>query len=151
MDILTITIIMVTLIAIDIVISITAVIRTKKKEVSLKEEMVKFVIKKVSLKDLVGKKLFSKAVVDIYLDIMKNADKYVLSGTTLEIPNTKIQIWAANDVDSRRFYTHEDELKEEVDAKNKKLTYYDRVLLDRLITAIREGHNKMVTKFFIQD
>lgn len=64
---------------------------------------------------------------------------------------TDLQIWAANTLDSRLFYSTmcSDEKKKELEEKNLKLTYYDKVLFDKIIQSYKNRQAQLVTKFFL--
>jgi len=71
---------------------------------------------------------FSQEVIDVYKDVMENTNGWELKQCTLERKSDNTEIWAANDIENRRF--HSGENKEEI---NKKLTHYDKLLLDKIV------------------
>lgn len=109
---------------------------------------------KNNLDSLEYHKWFSKPVLEIYHDILNNPQGWNVSNDyyLLERTSDGLKIWAANSVDARRFYTFENDgekAKNKAEEDNKNLTYYDKVLLDKIIKAYKNKQDNLVTKFFI--
>lgn len=110
---------------------------------------IELIIKKVDIENINLDNCFSEDIWAFYTSVLKETNKYILTEHTLGKTEDAIEIWAANDIYSRRFYTNDEELKDTVKKMNKNLTYYDRLLLDKLIQSFKNRQNKLVTKFFI--
>lgn len=89
---------------------------------------------------------FSPDIINVYTDIIKNPEGWILTDHTLYKQDGSISIWAANNIDSRGFYNGNNRLG---DPRNAKLKYCDKVLLDKIIIAYKEKQSKIVAKFFI--
>lgn len=130
-----------------IVISAIIIIRYNKVR---REKFIEMIIAQINLDNMSLVDCFSKDVLEVYLDIIKNPNGWSLHNCTLDRISDGAMIWASNELDSRRFYTHgSDEEKKKIEEKNKKLTHYDKVLLDKIVRAYRDRQDKLVTKFFI--
>lgn len=93
--------------------------------------------------------LFSPAVIELYGSILSEPQKWGLTEFLLKKYGDDIGVWAANDLSSRRFYTHNEKLIPGVDELNKQLTHWDQVLLDKIIRAFHENSNQIHAKIFI--
>jgi hypothetical protein len=89
--------------------------------------------------------LFHPKVWDAYREYMNNPESWQSGYCT--ITNNKDVVWAANDLDSRRFYSHTPH--EEYVIINNKLTHYDKMLLDHLVTAVKRREKMIALKLFI--
>jgi len=115
-----------------------------------REKFLEMLIDQINLENMCLVDCFSKDAIEVYLDIMKNPNGWSLKNCTLDRISDGTMIWAANELDSRRFYTHgSDEEKKAIEEKNKKLTHYDKVLFDKIVISFKNRQNKLVTKFFI--
>jgi len=106
-------------------------------------------VDRISLENIHLTDCFSKEVIELYLDVLKDTNKFSLTKHTLDKAGSKMRIWATNDWDSRRFYTQEKELETECKRLNDNLTHWDKILLDKLVTSFRDRQDKLVTKFFL--
>lgn len=113
------------------------------------DKWIEFMVEKISFENTNLTDCFSNNVVSLYLDVLNETNRYSLNAYTLDKVDSTISIWAANGIDSRRFYTHDESKKQEVEERNKKLTHYDRLLLDKLVIAFKNRQDKLVTKFFV--
>lgn len=111
--------------------------------------LISFILgRKLDYSTLKKQNLFSPDVMEVYLYAIEHPEKFSYGGYTIEITGRAIEIWASNQIGSRRFYIPSDENQELVDEMNSKLTYYDKYLLDRLCTAVKEGQTKTLEIFF---
>jgi len=93
-------------------------------------------------------KLFHPKVIELYRQIIANPNCAIVDPFCLKIHNT--EIWIVNSVYDRRFYSHKLDTKEQLDKEiNQFLSYYDKLLLDKLAKAIKANQDTMVTKLFI--
>lgn len=114
------------------------------------EKLIHSLIDKIHLEDSPFTKYFTKDVIDVYTDILKNPGGWMLDGCRLKNASGSIQIWAENRVINRRFIDYSASCdSEEIKLKNERMTYYDKLLLDKLVTAIRDRQDVNVAKFFI--
>lgn len=139
----------VTLLVINLIVLITGIIVIIQVNKVRRNKWIEFMVEKISLENINLTDCFSKDVVSLYLGVLNETNRYSLNAHTLDIADSTISIWAANGIDSRRFYTHDASKKQEVEERNKKLTHYDRLLLDKLVTAFKNRQDKLVTKFFV--
>lgn len=137
------------LLTVNTVILIAGFIITTRINKSKQVEWIKIMVDKISLDNVNLSDCFSEDVVALYLDVLSETNKYSLAGCVLGKSNNPIMVWASNDMYSRRFYTHDKGKDKDVEEMNKKLTYYDKVLLDRIVTSFKTRQDKLVTKFFI--
>tara|TARA_R110000851_G_scaffold142286_1_gene280730 strand:- start:12 stop:437 length:426 start_codon:yes stop_codon:yes gene_type:complete len=112
-------------------------------------KFIEVLVDQISLDNINLTDCFSKDVVSLYLGVLKDTNKYSLSDCTLNVSGDDVMIWSANDLDSRRFYTHNKSKQKEVEEMNSKLTHYDKLLMDKLVTAFKNRQEKLVTKFFV--
>jgi hypothetical protein len=142
------------LIIVNILLLIVAVIVINRSNKIRRIKFLEMLIEQVKLKNINLGECFSQPVIDVYISVLKDTNLWSLppKSCTLNGPN-KIQIWAANDLDARRFYGYYNEKDSEDDKKiqewNSNLTHYDKVLLDRIITAIEDRQSILITKFFL--
>ena len=113
-----------------------------------KDKFIQTLIDNVNLENINLDNCFSKPVVDVYVDVLKNTNNWMLKNCTLENQKTKMQIWTSNSIDSRGFYTQEKD-KNEIEMLNKNLTKFDKILLDKIATSYKNRENKLVTRFFL--
>lgn len=84
-------------------------------------------------------KYFSKAVLDLLQDVVYNPQLYITKTCTFARTGQTIEVWMANEIHNRAFYSHEESDKEIVEARNKELTAYDKILLDKIGKAIEKN------------
>lgn len=138
--ILLVTILITLIIGIAVIIYVNKIRRNK---------WIEFMVDRISIENINLTDCFTKEVVALYISILNETNKFTLTDHTLNVSDSDISIWACNDLDNRRFYTHNKEKQKEVDEMNSKLTYYDKLLLDKLIQAFKNRQDKLVTKFFV--
>tara|TARA_R110000796_G_scaffold73490_1_gene165267 strand:+ start:417 stop:842 length:426 start_codon:yes stop_codon:yes gene_type:complete len=114
-----------------------------------KNKFIEVLIDQIKLENINLTDCFSKDVVSFYLSVLKDTNKYSLNNCTLNRVNDDVMIWASNDIHNRRFYTHNEKKKKEVEDMNSKLTHYDKVLMDKVINSFKNRQDKLVTKFFL--
>lgn len=136
------------LIANIFIVIIGIVINTKVSKIR-KNKWIEFMVDKVTLENINTTDCFSKDVISFYLNVLKETNRYSLGNCILQEQGNEISVWAANDITSRRFYTHNTELAKQVKIMNNKLTCYDKILLDKLVQSFKSRQDKLVTKFFI--
>lgn len=118
-----------------------------------KKNWIKTIIELIDLESVIvdHKEYFSKAVIDVYLSVLKNPNEWELNKHTLSNEKGKepIHIWASNEIDNRRFY---DSLGKCVSTEenNNQLTYYDKLLLDKIINSYKSGTQKVILKMFVK-
>jgi hypothetical protein len=139
----------ITLLIINLIVLVIGLIIMSNLTKIRREKWIESMIGRISLENINVTDCFSKEVLNFYLDVLKDTNKFEVTAHTLNKVGSEIQVWISNDVDSRRWYTHDVDSKEKVEELNKKLTIYDKMLLDRITNAIRERHDKLVTKFFL--
>lgn len=138
--ILLVTILVTLIIGIVVIIYVNKIRRNK---------WIEFIVDRIILENINLTDCFTKEVVALYISILNETNKFNLTEHTLNVSDSDISIWAANGLDSRGFHTHNKEKKDEVKEMNSKLTYYDKLLLDKLIQAFKNRQDKLVTKFFV--
>lgn len=114
-----------------------------------KNTIIKNMTAKIDADSLIIADCFSEDVIQLYFDVMQNREKYFLGKCTFEKEGDTITVWASNDIYNRKFYTHDESKKEQVEQMNSKLTYFDKVLLDNIIKAIGDRNKKILTKVFL--
>lgn len=140
-----------TLIIANIILMIIGVIVIIRYNKVRREKFLEMIITQINLDNMSLVDCFSKDALAVYMDIINNPNGWSLIGCTLHKISDGTQIWAANELDSRQFYTSDfnDEVKKATQEKNAKLTHYDKVLFDKIVKAYRNRQDKLVTKFFI--
>ena len=68
---------------------------------------------------------------------------------TLKNEKTKQEILIANSIDSRKFHTQNDELKNNIELINESLTKFDKILLEKIANSYKNRENNLVTRFFL--
>lgn len=131
-----------------LIIGIIIIIRYNKVR---REKFLEMIIAQINLDNMSLVDCFSKDALAVYMDIINNPNGWSLHNCTLDKISDGTKIWAANELDSRRFYANSmsDEEKKLIEAKNAKLTHYDKVLFDKIVKAYKDRQDKLVTKFFI--
>lgn len=115
------------------------------------KEIIKLLINSVDLTKLPTQDCFSQPAKDFYLKVISEPDKFTLTHHTLTHSDLSMSIWVANDVEHRRFYANYQDSQEEIDRKNAGLTYYDKVLFERIAKSFKQRNEKIVTKFFLSE
>ena len=95
---------------------------------------------------------FSKDALDIYKSVITEPNKWYLTEHNLINDEKNIRIWASNGIELRKYCDSIGAVittEPNVVHKNKALTYYDKILFDRIIKSYRERQPKLITKFFI--
>ena len=113
-----------------------------------KKELNFMIIDKIDYKKIKKRDLFSPCVMDIYVKALENPVYFTYSYYTVDIVGSDIKIWTANEIDNRRFYTNNSSLKEEVKEMNSKLTKYDKIILDKLCSKVKQGELHLIDTFF---
>ena len=114
-----------------------------------KDKFIQTLIDNVNLENINLDNCFSKEVIDVYLDVLKNTNDWQIGNCTLKNEKTKQEIWIANSIDSRKFYTQNDELKNQFELINESLTKFDKILLDKIANSYKNRENNLVTRFFL--
>ena len=114
-----------------------------------KDKFIQTLIDNVNLENINLDNCFSKKVIDVYLDVLKNTNDWQIGNCVLKNYKTNIQIWTANDIENRCFYTHNDELKKDLELINESLTKFDKILLDKIANSYKNRENNLVTRFFL--
>jgi len=92
---------------------------------------------------------FSTKVLEIYRDILCHPNDWEVDHYNLQNKKLKISIWAANAINDREFNSFNGWNSEEALKFNNELTLYDKILLDKLIKALRNRNESILLKFFI--
>jgi hypothetical protein len=114
-----------------------------------KDKFIKTLIDNVNLENINLGNCFSKEVIDVYIDVLKNTNDWHLGHCVLENKKLKKKIWTSNEIHNRSFYTYDEDLKEEVNLINNSLTKFDKILLDKIVNSYKNRESSLVTKFFI--
>ena len=114
-----------------------------------KDKFIQTLIDNVNLENINLDNCFSKEVIDVYLDVLKNTNDWQIGNCTLKNEKTKQEFWIENSIDSRKFYTHNDELKNQFELINESLTKFDKILLEKIANSYKNRENNLVTRFFL--
>ena len=114
-----------------------------------KDKFVQTLIDNVNLQNINLNNCFSKEVIDIYLDVLKNTNDWQLGNCVLENKKLKKQIWIANEINSRVFYSNCSDEKIELKKINNDLTKFDKILLEKISISYRDRESCLVTRFFL--
>lgn len=114
-----------------------------------KDKLIHTLIDNVNLENINLDNCFSKEVIDVYLDVLKNTNDWTLGNYTLENKKINKSIWIANDVNNRYFYTHNTDEKKNLENINNTLTKFDKILLEKIALSYKNMENGLVTRFFI--
>ena len=97
-------------------------------------------------------KYFSNKVMEVYESYLRSPERFIVTKSYLILPNSTLRVWAANDISHRKFeienmciesdllfnennvFTEIQEIKE----INNNLTYYDKLLLDKIIISAQK-------------
>jgi hypothetical protein len=113
------------------------------------DKFIQTLIDNVNLENINLDNCFSKEVIDVYLDVLKNTNDWQIGNCVLKNEKTKQEIWIANSIDNRKFYTHNDELKKHLELINESLTKFDKILLDKIANSYKNRENNLVARFFL--
>ncbi len=133
----------------NIFIVIIGIIINTRVSIIRKNKWIELMVDRITIENINLTDCFSKDVISLYLNVLKETNRYSLGDCLLKEEGNEITVWASNTIESRRFCTHDTELYEQVKEMNNKLTYYDKMLLDKLIQCFKNRQDKLVTKFFI--
>ena len=114
-----------------------------------KDKFIQTLIDNVNLENINLDNCFSKEVIDVYLDVLKNTNDWQIGNCVLKNEKTKQEIWIANSIDNRKFYAQNDELKNKLELINESLTKFDKILLDKIANSLKNRENNLITRFFI--
>lgn len=114
-----------------------------------KDKFVQTLIDNVNLQNINLDNCFSKEVIDVYLDVLKNTNDWQIGNCVLENKKLKKQIWIANEINSRAFYSNCSEEKIELEKINNDLTKFDKILLEKISISYKDRENGLVTRFFL--
>jgi len=116
----------------------------------------------------IDKKFFSPIVIEIYKVYLENSHLFYLTDYHLVLPNRNLSVRASKYIESIKLDLKDsntqsllnfksdyldgelriDKSEKEIDELNSVLTYYDRVLLDKIISDVRQNQNKIITELF---
>ena len=114
-----------------------------------KDKFIQTLIDNVNLQNINLENCFSKEVIDVYLDVLKNTNDWQIGNCVLENKQTKKSIWISNEIQNREFYSQDSETKKELEVINDKLTKYDKILLDKIAKSYQNRESGLVTRFFL--
>jgi hypothetical protein len=114
-----------------------------------KDKFIHTLIDNVNLENINLDNCFSKEVIDVYIDVLKNTNDWQLGNCVLENKKNRKSIWIANDIQNRAFYTQCDEIKKELELINNSLTKFDKILLEKIAISYKNRENGLVTRFFL--
>ena len=114
----------------------------------VKNELIFTLIDKLDYKKLDKRDILSSDVMLLYIKALEVPSRFSCDQHTLNIEGEKIKIWAANNINSRAFYTHDISLVDKVKEMNTKLTKYDKLLLDKICNRVKEGELHLINTFF---
>jgi len=114
-----------------------------------KDKFIQTLIDNVNLQNINLDNCFSKEVIDVYLDVLKNTNDWQLGNCVLENKKLKKQIWISNEINSRGFYSNCSEEKIELEKINNNLTKFDKILLEKISISYRDRESGLVTRFFL--
>ncbi|WP_134339533.1 hypothetical protein [Flavobacterium psychrophilum] len=96
-----------------------------------KDKFIQTLIDNVMLENINLDNCFSKEVIDVYIDVLKNTNDWQIGSCVLKNDKTNIQIWIANDIQNRGFYSQDNNVKKDLELLNNSLTKFDKILLDK--------------------
>ena len=105
----------------------------------VKNELIFTLIDKLDYKKLDKRDILSSDVMSLYVKSLEKPCAFSCDGWTLSIGSEPIKVWATNELNSRAFYTHDTSLIDKVEEMNKKLTKYDKLLLDKICNRVKKG------------
>ncbi|SHH17136.1 hypothetical protein SAMN05444372_11924 [Flavobacterium micromati] len=114
-----------------------------------KDKFIETLIDNVNLQNINLENCFSKEVIDVYFDVLKNTNDWQTGSCVLENKKTKTSIWTSNEIQNRAFYSQDSEIKKELKVINDKLTKYDKILLDKIAKNYQNRESGLVTRFFL--
>ena len=116
--------------------------------VGYRKEIAFKLIDKLNYKNLEKRDLLSADVMELYIKALEYPVRFTCDKHLMRVGDEAIYVWIANTVTSREFYTHDEYLKPKVDEMNKKLSMYDKRLLDKLCVRVKEGELHLINTFF---
>lgn len=114
-----------------------------------KDKFIHMLIDNVNLENINLDNCFTKEVIDVYIDVLKNTNDWQIGNCILKNDKTNIQIWTSNDIQNRGFYSQDDSVKKDLDLLNNSLTKFDKILLDKIANSYKNRENNLVTRFFL--
>ncbi|WP_420287285.1 hypothetical protein VT569_05115 [Flavobacterium psychrophilum] len=114
-----------------------------------KDKFIHTLIDNVNLENINLDNCFSKEVIDVYIDVLKNTNDWQIGSCVLKNDKTNIQIWIANDIQNRGFYSQDNIAKKDLELLNNSLTKFDKILLDKISNSYKNRENNLVTRFFL--
>ena len=132
----------------NIIILVFGIYYIIRKNKVTKDKFIQTLIDNVNLENINLDNCFTKEVIDVYLDVLKNTNDWELGTCVLENKKTNIKIWTSNDINNRGFYEGVRKT-EENDLLNKSLTKYDKILLDKISNSYKNRESGLVTRFFL--
>ena len=114
-----------------------------------KDKFIHTLIDNVNLENINLDNCFTKEVIDVYIDVLKNTNDWQIGNCVLKNDKTNIQIWTSNDIQNRGFYSQDDSEKKDLDLLNNSLTKFDKILLDKIANSYKNRENNLVTRFFL--
>ena len=114
-----------------------------------KDKFIQTLIDNVNLQNINLDNCFSKEVIDVYLDVLKNTNDWQIGNCVLENKKLKKQIWIANEINNRSFYSNCSDEKIELEKINNDLTKFDKILLEKISISYKDRENGLVTRFFL--
>ena len=114
-----------------------------------KDKFIHTLIDNVNLENINLDNCFTKEVIDVYIDVLKNTNDWQIGNCVLKNDKTNIQIWTSNDIQNRGFYSQDKKKKKDLDSLNNSLTKFDKILLDKIANSYKNRENNLVTRFFL--
>lgn len=114
-----------------------------------KDKFIHTLIDNVNLENINLDNCFSKEVIDIYIDVLKNTNDWQIGNCVLKNDKINIQIWTSNDIQNRGFYSQDETVKKDLELLNNSLTKFDKILLDKISNSYKNRENNLVTRFFL--
>ena len=114
-----------------------------------KDKFIHTLIDNVNLENINLDNCFTKEVIDVYIDVLKNTNDWQIGNCVLKNDKMNIQIWTSNDIQNRGFYSQDDSEKKDLDLLNNSLTKFDKILLDKIANSYKNRENNLVTRFFL--
>lgn len=115
-----------------------------RKEIKKNFDFIEHIINNLTIKDIYTRKIiFSQPVIDYYKHFKENFHLYTLNEHTISRSTDNIEIWIANNLNNRRFYSGSSKT-----IWNKNLTHYDQLLLEKIHQILKED-DKSFNKILI--
>lgn len=116
--------------------------------IKFKKELTFLLIDKLDYKNLEKRDILSSDVMSLYVKALENPCAFSCDDYILSVGSEPIKVWATNEIISRAFYTHDSSLIDKVEEMNKKLTKYDKLLLDKICNRVKNGELHLINTFF---